>query len=403
MVKVELKGPTSRFLRLSPFYWEKVGGMDLAERAEKGLVSFLLINQPPLCNFKCRKCFMEEEERAKGMKGALTVKECSRLLKEMKDRGVLSLEISGEGEPLVSPHLMELVKEAWKVDIPVTVITNGSLLTRDKVKFFKDHDVTLIVSLSTLDPRKYALECGVDEELFWRVLGNVLMAREIYGNAMETEEGLVYRFGIHAVAQADTLGDMKDLRKFCDQNDIFLSIAPLAHVGEAEKHPEIHLLPRDVGGVQRALELSDTTIILSHASAKHFGRPVCGTCAYGLNIGFDGALLFDAHAGYELGDKLGNVRTTPMEEILRRRDVIVKVLFRHLEGFCPVRDEGRWKKVLKSALEARSFQEFEEKHREILEGGLDAGPKGEEGNEKASDEKGRMVSCVGPGVCTGCL
>ena len=93
------------------------------------------------------------------------------------------------------------------------------------------------------------------------------------------------------------------------------------------------------------------SIILSHTSKREIGREVCGTCLYGLNIGYDGNVLFDAHAGYQVGGTLGNIRKNSISEIILRQREFAPFLFSNIDGFCPVRDP-KWPEFLKSFTEA---------------------------------------------------
>ncbi|MFH0955466.1 MAG: hypothetical protein V1777_05165 [Candidatus Micrarchaeota archaeon] len=73
------------------------------------------------------------------------------------------------------------------------------------------------------------------------------------------------------------------------------------------------------------------------------GRPVCGTCRYGLNIGADGELLLDAHGGYEV--EIANIREISFEKAIQLQQEYAAKMFQTLNSFCPVRDPN-WKEFL---------------------------------------------------------
>ena len=100
--------------------------------------------------------------------------------------------------------------------------------------------------------------------------------------------------------------------------------------------------------------MGDNSTIHSHSSIKVLGREVCGTAFYGLNIGWDGAILFDAHYGYEVGEKnlLGNITDIPFDEAVRRQREYMKTLFQNIDGSCPVRDP-RGKEFLERVLSGK--------------------------------------------------
>lgn len=331
---------TNKILKASSYYLEDVRGLDLEERAQNGNLSFILLNQPPICDYHCRRCFMPDYRRKSySKKDALTLTEYQGILQDASANGIMCLELSGEGEPLLSRNLQEVIETANRNGLLTTLITNGNTLTQEQTETFRNNNVTLIFSLHTLDKKKYETDnsCGGS---FDRKIEHINRAIGIYSGTKTQENGYdVYRLAIHATLQRDNLEEIKRLREFCHERDIFFSIAPLALVGSALEHPEIH--PENgEKSIENVVYLGDNSIIHSHSSAKTLGREVCGTAFYGLNIGWDGAILFDAHYGYEVGEQnlLGNIRNMSFEKAVKRQRRYMRILFKNIDGSCPVRD-----------------------------------------------------------------
>ncbi|VVB98906.1 Uncharacterised protein [uncultured archaeon] len=72
-----------------------------------------------------------------------------------------------------------------------------------------------------------------------------------------------------------------------------------------------------------------------------------------MSIGFDGNLLFDAHGGYEIGSALGNFAKDGFETLLANWRSIVDVMFKETSGFCPVRDEKNFAKLVENTIKSR--------------------------------------------------
>lgn len=340
-----------KILKASSYYLEDVLELDLNERAENGNLSFLLLNQPPVCDYHCRRCFMPDYRRKTyDPKKALTLDEYKRIFQEVQTNGILCLEISGEGEPLLSKKLSPIIGYANQSGLMTTLITNGNTLTEEQTKHFKDNNVTLVFSLHTLDKKKYELDNRC-EDSFDRKIEHIEQASQIYKNTQTKENDFdVYKIAIHATLQKDNLHEIDALRQFCHDRGIFFSIAPLAFVGSALEHPEIQ--PENgEKSMDDVVWLGDNSIIHSHGSSKIFGREVCGTAYYGLNIGWDGAILFDAHYGYEVGERnlLGNIRDISFAEAVKKQKKYIKTLFGNIDGSCPVRDP-RGKEFLENIL-----------------------------------------------------
>lgn len=329
-----------KILKASSYYLEDVLGLNLNERAKEGKLSFILINHPPICDYHCRRCFMQDYRRKLyDPQKALTLDEYKDILKKAKNSGILCMEISGEGEPLLSKHILSVIEYADSLGILTTLITNGNTLTEEQTKFFKNHNVVLVFSLHTLDKAKYEIDNGC-EGSFDKKIEHINMASEIFKDTTEVVNGHeVYRIAVHATLQKDNVNDIDDLKKFCRERNMFFSIAPLALTGNALQHPEICFDKNDKV-LEDATQLGDNTIIHSHCSKEIFGREVCGTAFYGLNIGWDGSILFDAHYGYEVGENnlLGNIREVSFEDATKKQHEYMHTLFSNIDGSCPVRD-----------------------------------------------------------------
>jgi MoaA/NifB/PqqE/SkfB family radical SAM enzyme len=285
----------SKILKASSYYLEDVRGFDLEDRAQNGNLSFILLNQPPICDYHCRRCFMPDYRRQNySQKQSLTLQDYEKILKDAGDNGIICLELSGEGEPLLSRDLQKIIKSADRNGLMTTLITNGNTIDEKRIAYYRNHNVTLVFSLHTLDKSKYEQDNRCSGS-FERKIEHIKRASEIYSGTKKEENGFeVYRLAIHTTLQRDNIGEIEQLKHFCHNWGIFFSIAPLALVGSALEHPEIY--PQNGEKlIDEVVFNGDNSIIHSHSSKKVFGREVCGTAFYGLNIGWDGAILFDAH------------------------------------------------------------------------------------------------------------
>lgn len=322
------------YLAGSPYWVEEVLGINMSQRARNGELTHLLLNQPPFCDCRCRRCFMPDWRRNKNI-NALSLEEYCKIIEDAARAGMFCLEISGEGEPLLSRHLRGIIQCAFENGFTTTLITNGHQLTDEFIRYIFERNVTLIISLFFLNKEIYEMDNNLPGS-FDRTIDNICRASEIYSEGKQVvNDKIVYRMAIHTTAQVDNLSDLKNIKDFCEKRDIFFSVAPLAPVGGGAK---LHKLLLSKTETATASQIGHNSIILSATSKEDMGREVCGTCLYGLNIGYDGNLLFDAHTGYEVGNLLGNVREQPIEHLIRRQRKFAPLLFNNIEGFCPVRD-----------------------------------------------------------------
>jgi MoaA/NifB/PqqE/SkfB family radical SAM enzyme len=283
----------------------------------------------------------------------LTLEESCRVIREAAEAGFVCLEISGEGEPLLSKNIEDIVQCADDCGLITTVITNGHALTDRRIQFFFERNVTLIVSLFSLDEKQYESDNKTPGS-YEKVMRNLKKAAEVYKAGKKTiNDAEIYRVAVHTTAQTDNLDGLRAIADFCEQHEIFFSVAPLASVGGGAAMHDAMLSGKQYGVVDG---LGDNSIILSQSSSKEVGREVCGTCLYGLNLSYNGNVLLDAHAGYELEGTLGSVRTESVAELVKRQRVFAPFLFRNIKGFCPVRDP-EWPAFLERMMSDKNFSE----------------------------------------------
>jgi AdoMet-dependent heme synthase len=101
-----------------------------------------------LCNIACTHCFISSSptNRSHGM---LTLEEVRRRLSEAQALGVREYYFTG-GEPFLNPEIFPILEETL-VHGPVTVLTNGLLLTPDRCRRLK----------SLFDESEYSLDLRV--------------------------------------------------------------------------------------------------------------------------------------------------------------------------------------------------------------------------------------------------
>jgi MoaA/NifB/PqqE/SkfB family radical SAM enzyme len=79
------------------------------------------------------------------------------LCRELQTMGTRRLVICGEGEPLLHPGLLDLIRLAKGARLDVALLTNGTLLDEEKVHGFIDSRLDLVrVSLWSSSPEEYA-------------------------------------------------------------------------------------------------------------------------------------------------------------------------------------------------------------------------------------------------------
>ena len=125
----------------------------------------LRISVTDRCNFRCVYC-MPKEVFGKDYQflehaSLLTFEEVTRVARLFKELGIEKIRLTG-GEPLVRRNLEKLIEMLAKLDLDLTLTTNGSLLKK-KAQSLKDAGLQRVtVSLDSLDNRIFKAMNDVD-------------------------------------------------------------------------------------------------------------------------------------------------------------------------------------------------------------------------------------------------
>lgn len=86
------------------------------------------------CNLRCVHCYADSH--AQKYPGELSLEQCLGVIDNLADYKVNALLLSG-GEPLLHPHLPELLEHATNRGLKVTISTNGTRITPEYAAMFK--------------------------------------------------------------------------------------------------------------------------------------------------------------------------------------------------------------------------------------------------------------------------
>ena len=125
----------------------------------------------PLCNLDCRMCYVHLNQDQMGEKKLLTVDQWKSLMDQAVDAGMMDAILTG-GECLTYPGFDELYLHLQSKGIRTTVLTNGLLLTEERIEFFSKHPPKFIqITLYGSSEDEYEAVTG--RRCFARVLENI--------------------------------------------------------------------------------------------------------------------------------------------------------------------------------------------------------------------------------------
>lgn len=180
-------------------------------------MTYLRLSLTDQCNLRCRYCMPREGICFRHREELLTDEELLRLLRLFARRGISKLKLTG-GEPLLRPHLKELLHEMRHIPgiSEITLTTNGT--KPDLLATLLEDLDGVNVSLDTLSPRKFHDLTGGDH--FSRVMESLdLLLRE----KMNTKINVVPISGIND----DEIAHLAGLAKYEDLKVRFIELMPI--------------------------------------------------------------------------------------------------------------------------------------------------------------------------------
>ncbi len=133
------------------------------------------LNVTNRCNFRCTHCAFDS-----GILNLpeLTLSELEKILRETKEIGGQRFDITG-GEPLVREDVEEIIAVGKRLGYKIELVTNGSLLTEEKLRKFKQLGLDgIAISLDGSTSEVYNKIRGKDEKTFYKVVENIRASKK---------------------------------------------------------------------------------------------------------------------------------------------------------------------------------------------------------------------------------
>jgi MoaA/NifB/PqqE/SkfB family radical SAM enzyme len=212
------------------------------------------------CNARCTICsyWKDPSDRAAEM----TLSDIETGLRKVSAYGCRLVNFTG-GEPTLRPDLESIVEAASRLGMWTSMVTNGSLLTRDRLHDLKDAGLdSLMVSLDSPDPRVHDRQRGLSGA-HAKVLQCLEWLAEDFLSGHRTG-------GFMTVISAHNIADLPALVKLADRLGVYILVQPYHSnkTGNASLAP--HLSSHAVRALL-AMKRHSRVILNSEAYLRGFG------------------------------------------------------------------------------------------------------------------------------------
>ena len=213
-------------------------------------VAPILVEISPVgvCNQGCIFCAYEYLKKNATRLDAGRMKE---ILLEFSRMGVKSVFFSGEGEPLLHPDLLSMVRYAHSVGLDCALNTNGILLTKELSQKLLRYLSWVRFSINAATPESYARIHRAKKSDFARLLRNLQDAALV-----KRKQRIETSLGIQLVYIKQPVSEIIKLAAFLKRNglDYFA-------IKQFNKHPlinfNIHTSKKDIERLRKAEALAD--------------------------------------------------------------------------------------------------------------------------------------------------
>ena len=120
---------------------------EIAEALREGKLLSMEIEFNQSCNFRCIYCYASETAHRRN---ELNKEEFIDVIWQAKDLGARKIIVLG-GEPMLYPHIMEMIRFIRKLDMDIELFTNGTNITPEIAQVLYENNVRPILKMNTFD------------------------------------------------------------------------------------------------------------------------------------------------------------------------------------------------------------------------------------------------------------
>lgn len=197
----------------------------------------------PLCNMRCRMCYIEQRQKEVEDRGGLLRKEFwLDIAGRAARQGMLYLLITG-GEPFLYPGFMDLYRELKQMGLHIVINTNGTLLSEE-----------IIQELEKNPPRRLNISLyGASADTYERLCGNGENYEKVVRNLERLKNSRVL-VRLHTSLTPENIADYDGMARIANDLEMPLGVAyymfPSVRRGDAELNKDFRFDACEAGRVK---------------------------------------------------------------------------------------------------------------------------------------------------------
>jgi len=289
-------------------YGSEFTQQEIEEAVNNGRLLSMEIEFNQNCNLRCIYCYALDTP---GNRNELSVEEFKDVITQASDMGARKIIILG-GEPLLYPHLMEMIAFIRELGMEIELFTNGTKITREMAQTLYDSEVRVVLKMNTFDESLQDTLSG--RKGSYQLIQEALANLKSVGYPSET-----HPLGVSSIICQQNIEELPKMWEWLRDQNILPYFEMMTPQGGARKHNMLEIDTRQVEEFFKQISEIDSRKYGNHWDPKP--PLVGGEC---LRHQFSCAVNSEGYVQSCVGITIpiGNVRNQPLREILRDSEVV---------------------------------------------------------------------------------
>lgn len=306
----------------SRIYGAEFSQEEISEAVKDGRLLSMELEFNKSCNFRCLYCYASDHTV---QRDELSRQEFFDLITQAKELGARKMIVLG-GEPMLYPHIMEMIRFIRSLDMDVELFTNGTNITREKAQELYKAGVRVVLKMNTFDEK-------VQDTLSGRK-GAYTQIHEAFNNLKLAGYPSADRFmGISTVVCQQNIEELPKMWEWLRDQNIAPYFEMITPQGGAKEHNMLDVDSHQVEELFKRISKIDRNKYGHHWDPKP--PLIGGECLrhrFSCAVNSEG----DVQPCVGVTIPIGNVRKQKLKEILKESEVVqdLKMYTETIKGPC---------------------------------------------------------------------
>jgi radical SAM protein with 4Fe4S-binding SPASM domain len=292
----------------SRIYGAEFSQEEIAEAVQEGRLLSMEIEFNQSCNFRCIYCYASDNATRRD---ELTKDEFIDVINQAKELGARKIIILG-GEPMLYPHIVEMIRYIRNQCMEIELFTNGTNVTQTMAQGLYDNGVRVVLKMNTFEE-------SLQDTLSGRKGAYTQIQEALANLKLAGYPSADHPLGVSSIICQQNIDELPALWEWLRDQNILPYFEMMTPQGGARKHNMLELDSHTVEDFFRRISEIDRTKYGHHWDPKP--PLVGGEC---LRHQFSCAVNSEGYVQSCVGITIpiGNVRQKSLKEILRDSEVV---------------------------------------------------------------------------------